>query len=167
MKYHISQFYRFCWYHSRGALTPAIVLALCSFKLFQICAILFEVNSGCPGTGWQSFSLYLDLLSLIDGLRTVPGRPGIYLHFENTLYIFYYNREVLVSSIDWAHARLRHLAASVSGSLRADTGRYRHRQFKGGTISSDLGPATDSCLLSLEGAPGDCRLLLWLDGRLG
>ena len=33
-------------------------------------------------------------------LRTVPGKPGIYLHYENTLYIFYYNREVLVSSID-------------------------------------------------------------------
>ena len=67
MKYNISQFWRFCRYHSRAdALTPAIDLALFSFKLFQICAILFEVNFGCPGRGWQIFSLYLDLLSLID-----------------------------------------------------------------------------------------------------
>ena len=55
MKYQISQFCGFCWYHSRvDALTPAIDLALFSFKLFQICVILFEVNSGCPVTGWQS-----------------------------------------------------------------------------------------------------------------
>ena len=72
MKYQISQLCRFCRYHSRAdALTPSMDLALFSFKLFQICAILFEVNYWCPGTGWESFSSYLDLLFLLDGCQDI------------------------------------------------------------------------------------------------
>ena len=93
MKYHISQFYRFCRYHSRAdALTPAIVLALCSFKLFQICAILFEVNSGCPGTGWQiigiinHFSLHLFAsLPNADGLDEVQDENKFKTMVNSTL----------------------------------------------------------------------------------
>ena len=75
------QFWRFFRYHSRAdALTSVIDLALYSCRLFQICAILFDVNSGCPGTGWQSFSLYLDLLSLIDGFFS-KMRPSVSISF--------------------------------------------------------------------------------------
>ena len=81
MKYHMSQLFGFSRYHSRAdALTQAIDLALFSFKLFQICAILFEVSSGCPGTGWQSLSLYLDLLSLIDSFFS-KMKPSVSISF--------------------------------------------------------------------------------------
>ena len=58
----MSQIFGFFWYHLRAdALVHAKDLALLRFKLFQICAILFEVNSGYPGTGCRSLSLNFDL----------------------------------------------------------------------------------------------------------
>ena len=69
MQYHIHQveIFGLFWYHLiTDALVQAIDLELLRSKLFQICAILFEVSSGCPGTGWQSFPLYFDLVFLTE-----------------------------------------------------------------------------------------------------
>ena len=89
------------------------------------------------------------------------------LALRNHVILIYYNREGVESSIDRARTTLRHQAAGVSGSW-SDTCRFRRRQFWGVPHSSDLGPATDSCLLSLEvGTFGLSSSSLWLVGRLG
>ena len=82
-------------------------------------------------------------------LEDVTWRARNLLALRNHVILIYYNREVVESSIDRARTTLRHQAAGVSGSW-SDTCRFRRRQFWGVPHSSDLGPATDSCLLSLE-----------------
>ena len=77
----MSQIFGFFRYHLRAdALVHVIDLALLRFKLFQICAILFEVNSGCPGTGCRILSLNFDLVFLIDDLFS-KMKPSVFISF--------------------------------------------------------------------------------------